>query len=118
MSQVFGAICQAVQRAPYYPESHNLKGLIFEARRDYQSAVASYRVARHVISGLSGALQQSCMRDVTVNLARSLSKVNRLNMLFSSHKPLLLSLFPSHFFGGKFLSFSAGRECSRCSKRM
>ncbi|PKI54726.1 hypothetical protein CRG98_024926 [Punica granatum] len=74
-SQVFGAICQAVQRAPNYPESHNLKGLIFEARRDYQSAVASYRAARHAISRLSGTCPESCMRDVTVNLARSLSKL-------------------------------------------
>ncbi|KAK4753087.1 hypothetical protein SAY87_021885 [Trapa incisa] len=73
-SQVLGAICQAVQRAPYYPESHNLKGLIFEARHDYQSAAASYRVARHAICRLSGALPQTCLTDVTVNLARSLCK--------------------------------------------
>ncbi|ONI13383.1 hypothetical protein PRUPE_4G218400 [Prunus persica] len=32
-SQVFGAIRQAMQRAPHYPECHNLTGLVYEAQR-------------------------------------------------------------------------------------
>ncbi|KAF8014969.1 hypothetical protein BT93_H0690 [Corymbia citriodora subsp. variegata] len=73
-SQVFGAICQAVQRAPYYPESHNFKGLICEARLDYQSAVASYRLALLAIKSFSTTVPESSVRVVTINLARSLLK--------------------------------------------
>lgn len=73
-SQVFGAICQAVQRAPYYPESHNFKGLICEARLDYQSAAASYRLARFAINSFSTTVPESSVRDVTINLARALLK--------------------------------------------
>ncbi|XP_028765736.1 tetratricopeptide repeat protein SKI3 isoform X2 [Neltuma alba] len=73
-SQVFGAIQQAVQRAPQYPESHNLNGLVFEARKDYQSAAASYRLARHAMNTSSCNVPNSQIRDVSINLLRALSK--------------------------------------------
>ncbi|GAV65799.1 TPR_1 domain-containing protein/TPR_11 domain-containing protein [Cephalotus follicularis] len=73
-SQVFGAIQQAVQRAPHYPESHNLKGLVCEARFDYQAANASYRLARCTISISSETVPKSCFQDISINLARSLIK--------------------------------------------
>ncbi|RVX15851.1 Tetratricopeptide repeat protein SKI3 [Vitis vinifera] len=73
-SQVFGAIQQAVQHAPYYPESHNLNGLVCEAQCDYQSAVASYRLARCAINTFSGSILKSHLRDISFNIARSLSK--------------------------------------------
>ncbi|CAK9178263.1 unnamed protein product [Ilex paraguariensis] len=71
-SQVFGAVRQSLQRAPHYPETHNLNGLVFEARFDYLSAVASYRLARCAISSFSGKESNSYLRDVSINLARSL----------------------------------------------
>ncbi|KAL2349572.1 hypothetical protein Fmac_003572 [Flemingia macrophylla] len=73
-SQVFGAIQQAVQHSPHYPESHNLYGLICEARNDYRSAATFYRLARHAINIGSLSIQNSHMRDISINLARSLSK--------------------------------------------
>lgn len=73
--QVFGAIRQAVQRAPYYPESHNLKGLVCEARFEYQTAAASYRQALCALTNFSSSVSKSQIRDISINLARSLSKV-------------------------------------------
>ncbi|XP_022158433.1 tetratricopeptide repeat protein SKI3 isoform X2 [Momordica charantia] len=73
--QVFGAIRQAVQLAPCYPESHNLNGLAFEAHLDYQSAVAAYRLARLSISYFSNRVPRSHVRDISINLARSLCMV-------------------------------------------
>ncbi|KAJ9186264.1 hypothetical protein P3X46_001862 [Hevea brasiliensis] len=73
-SQVFGAIQQAVLRAPHYPESHNLKGLVCEARSEYQTAVASYRLARCAANVSSGNASKSHLRDIAVNLARSLCR--------------------------------------------
>lgn len=73
-SQVFGAIWQAVHRAPHYPESHNLHGLVCEARSDYQSAVACYQLARCAINISSGNATKSLSQDVTLNLARALNK--------------------------------------------
>ncbi|XP_057450382.1 tetratricopeptide repeat protein SKI3 isoform X2 [Lotus japonicus] len=73
-SQVFGAIEQAMQHSPYYPESHNLHGLVCEARKDYKSAATLYRLARHAISSGSWSIQNSHIRDISINLARSLSK--------------------------------------------
>ncbi|XP_058073295.1 tetratricopeptide repeat protein SKI3 [Magnolia sinica] len=70
--QVFGALQQAVQRAPHYPESHNLNGLACEARSDYQSAVAAYRKAQYAISAFARTAPKSHSSDVSVNLARSL----------------------------------------------
>ncbi|KAM7521358.1 hypothetical protein LguiB_020320 [Lonicera macranthoides] len=72
-SEVFGAIQQALQHAPHYPESHNLKGLVFEARHDYLSAAAFYRRACYAMS-TSGNVQQSCVREIKINLARSLCR--------------------------------------------
>ncbi|KAF4367677.1 tetratricopeptide repeat protein SKI3 [Cannabis sativa] len=72
--QVFGAIRQAVQRAPQYPESHNLKGLVCEARFEYQTAATSYRLARCALTNLSTGFTKSQIRDISINLARSLFK--------------------------------------------
>lgn len=76
--QVIGAIGQAVQRAPYLPESHNLHGLVCESRTDYQSAIVAYQKARcalRMFPNFKSELQSS-FTDVSVNLARSLCKVN------------------------------------------
>ncbi|XP_027913014.1 tetratricopeptide repeat protein SKI3 isoform X1 [Vigna unguiculata] len=73
-SQVFGAIQQAVQHSPHYPESHNLYGLVCEARNDYKSAATFYRLARHAFNIGSWNIQNTHMRDISINLARSLSK--------------------------------------------
>ncbi|OUZ99531.1 Tetratricopeptide repeat-containing domain [Macleaya cordata] len=69
--QVFGAIRQAVHRAPHYPESHNLNGLVYEARFDYQSAIASYRLARYAISNFASKTPESHICDISINLARA-----------------------------------------------
>ncbi|KAK2988160.1 hypothetical protein RJ640_020642, partial [Escallonia rubra] len=73
-SLVFGAIRQALQRAPQRPESHNLNGLVSEARLDYQSAAASYRLAHSAISISAGKVPKSHLRDISINLARSLCR--------------------------------------------
>uniref|UniRef100_A0A5B7C540 Tetratricopeptide repeat protein SKI3 n=1 Tax=Davidia involucrata TaxID=16924 RepID=A0A5B7C540_DAVIN len=73
-SLVFGAIQQALQRAPHHPESHNMNGLVCEARFDYHSAASSYRLARCAISTFEGKVPKSHLRDVSINLARSLYK--------------------------------------------
>ncbi|XP_014520682.1 tetratricopeptide repeat protein SKI3 isoform X3 [Vigna radiata var. radiata] len=73
-SQVFGAIQQAVQHSPHYPESHNLYGLVCEARNDYESAATFYRLARHAFNVGSWSIQNTHMRDISINLARTLSK--------------------------------------------
>ncbi|KAK7366458.1 hypothetical protein VNO80_08448 [Phaseolus coccineus] len=73
-SQVFGAIQQAVQHSPHYPESHNLYGLVCEARNDYKSAATFYRLARHAFNIDSQSIQNTHIRDISINLARSLSK--------------------------------------------
>lgn len=81
-SQVFGAIRQAMQRAPHYPECHNLNGLVSEAQSNYQSAAVSYRLARCAIINLSSSDTKSHMKDITVNLARALCKAgNTLDAL-------------------------------------
>lgn len=74
-----GAIQQAVQRAPNYAESHNIEGLVYEARSDYISAIAAYRRARFVLtmgSHSDSDAVKSHLANVSVNLARSLCKVN------------------------------------------
>lgn len=70
--EAFAAIQQALQRAPQYPESHNLKGLVCEARSDYECAVASYRLARLAARVFAGELSKSYLADISVNLTRSL----------------------------------------------
>ncbi|KAI3871326.1 hypothetical protein MKW92_033029 [Papaver armeniacum] len=69
--QVFGAVCQAVHRAPHCPESHNLNGLVHEARSDYQSAIACYRLARYAINCSVGKTPESHLSDISANLARA-----------------------------------------------
>ncbi|XP_057519468.1 tetratricopeptide repeat protein SKI3 isoform X2 [Amaranthus tricolor] len=75
--EVYGAIKQALQCAPWYSESHNLNGLISEARHDYESAVASYRLAHYALktSTLPLSHSQSHFVDISVNLSRALCKV-------------------------------------------
>ncbi|KAF5747268.1 tetratricopeptide repeat protein 37-like [Tripterygium wilfordii] len=70
--QVYGAVQQAVQRAPQHPESHNLNGLVCEARFEYQAAIASYRLARCAITHSPGTSSKSYLRDIAANLARAL----------------------------------------------
>ncbi|KAK9147526.1 hypothetical protein Scep_006283 [Stephania cephalantha] len=77
--QAFGAIRQAVQRAPHYPESHNLIGLMFEARSDYKSAIAAYKLAQYSISNFAGTAPK-CHFDVSVNLARALCLARNFSM--------------------------------------
>ncbi|GAB4861706.1 hypothetical protein Ancab_036959 [Ancistrocladus abbreviatus] len=74
-SQVFGAIRQAVQRAPYYPEAHNLNGLVSEARLFYPSAIASFRLARCLMKSSTCTTPRSVLTDISINLARVLSKM-------------------------------------------
>ncbi|KAI3938059.1 hypothetical protein MKW98_018615 [Papaver atlanticum] len=69
--QVFGAVCQAVHRAPQCPESHNLNGLVHEARSDYQSAIACYRLARYAINCSVRKTPESHLSDISANLARA-----------------------------------------------
>ncbi|KAJ0987147.1 hypothetical protein J5N97_005503 [Dioscorea zingiberensis] len=79
--QVFGAVCQAAQRAPLYPESHNLKGLAYEAWKDYESATVAYKCARYTLNTMNKAdpTFKSCITDVSINLARSLCQAGRAN---------------------------------------
>ncbi|KAK1306290.1 hypothetical protein QJS10_CPA10g00001 [Acorus calamus] len=72
--QVYGAVQQAVQRAPNFPESHNLRGLLYEARSDYESAIVAYRQARFAISISLSTAEKSHLIDVSFNLARSLCR--------------------------------------------
>lgn len=71
------AVSQAVQRAPHYPESHNLNGLISEARLDFQSAITFYLQARFALGMMynSKSENRQVFTDVSVNLARALCKV-------------------------------------------
>lgn len=64
-----------MQRAPHYPECHNLNGLSCESRSDHQSAVASYRLARYAVANSTNNVSKSSIRDISINLARSLSRV-------------------------------------------
>ncbi|KAL2895169.1 Tetratricopeptide repeat protein SKI3 [Bienertia sinuspersici] len=72
--EVFGAIRQALHCAPWYPETHNLNGLVSEGRHDYQSAVASYRLAHYAWKTSTVLLPHSHLVDISVNLARALCK--------------------------------------------
>ncbi|XP_066384394.1 tetratricopeptide repeat protein SKI3-like isoform X2 [Miscanthus floridulus] len=74
--QVLMAVRQAVQRAPHYPESHNLNGLISEVRLDFQSAITFYLQARFALGMMynSKSDNRQAFADVSVNLARALCK--------------------------------------------
>ncbi|XP_021867566.2 tetratricopeptide repeat protein SKI3 [Spinacia oleracea] len=76
--EVFGAIRQALQCAPWYPESHNLNGLVYEGRQDFQSAVASYKLARYALKTSTFHLPHSHFSDLSVNLARALCKAGNV----------------------------------------
>ncbi|KAK4424686.1 Tetratricopeptide repeat protein SKI3 [Sesamum alatum] len=63
---------ESLQRVPHYPESHNLNGLVCESRSDYQSAITSYRLARCALISFAGESSESHLKDISINLARSL----------------------------------------------
>lgn len=74
------AVRQAVQRAPHYPESHNINGLVSEVRSDYQSAITFYQQARFALGMMNSKPDNRyALADVSVNLARSLCRVRVLN---------------------------------------
>ncbi|XP_021717803.1 tetratricopeptide repeat protein SKI3-like isoform X1 [Chenopodium quinoa] len=77
-SEVFGSIRQALQCAPWYPESHNLNGLVSEARHDYQSAIVSYQLARYAWKTSTLSLSHSHFVDISINLARALCKAENV----------------------------------------
>ncbi|CAM0956281.1 unnamed protein product [Alopecurus aequalis] len=74
--QVLMAVRQAVQRAPHYPESHNINGLVSEVRSDFQSAITSYQQAKFALDMVNSTKldDRYPFVDVSVNLARSLCK--------------------------------------------
>lgn len=74
-SEVFGPIRQALHHAPQYPESHNLLGLVYEARCDYQSAITFYRLARCAMKTSSRDSQK--LLDISINLARTFCKAGK-----------------------------------------
>jgi superkiller protein 3 len=76
------AVRQAVQRAPHYPESHNLNGLISEVRLDFQSAITFYLQVRFALGMMynSKSDNRQAFADVSVNLARALCKVRVLTV--------------------------------------
>uniref|UniRef100_A0A7N0T3Q5 Tetratricopeptide repeat protein SKI3 n=1 Tax=Kalanchoe fedtschenkoi TaxID=63787 RepID=A0A7N0T3Q5_KALFE len=73
-AQVFAASQQVVQCAPQNPESHNLNGLVLEARENYSLAAASFRLARFALQPCDENLFKLHIRDISINLARSLCK--------------------------------------------
>ncbi|XP_018445855.1 tetratricopeptide repeat protein SKI3 isoform X2 [Raphanus sativus] len=75
--QIFACIEQAVQRTPDYPESHNLHGLVCEARHNYHTAIASYRLALAAMSVCPDNSVKSHAGKISINLVRSLSKAGR-----------------------------------------
>ncbi|XP_033131987.1 tetratricopeptide repeat protein SKI3 [Brassica rapa] len=75
--QIFACIDQAVQRTPDYPESHNLHGLVCEARHNYHTAIASYRLALAAMSVCPDSSVKSHAGKISINLVRSLSKAGR-----------------------------------------
>lgn len=74
--QVLMAVRQAVQRAPHYPESHNINGLVSEVRSDFQSAITYYQQAKFALHMIHSSKLDNKYPfvDVSVNLARSLCK--------------------------------------------
>ncbi|KAF8106883.1 hypothetical protein N665_0130s0052 [Sinapis alba] len=75
--QIFACIDQAVQRTPDYPETHNLHGLVCEARHNYHTAIASYRLALAAMSVCPDNSVKSHAGKIYINLVRSLSKAGR-----------------------------------------
>lgn len=106
-----------MQHSPHYPESHNLHGLVCEAQHDYKSAATFYRLARHAINIDSWSIQNSHSRDISINLARSLSKVN-----YTRNLPVLYFLNILLMFNNTFYLMQAGnatdalQECENLKK--
>ncbi|KAG6514409.1 hypothetical protein ZIOFF_024764 [Zingiber officinale] len=106
--QVFGAIQQAVHRAPFSSLAHNLLGLVCESRTDYQSAVIAYQQARYILKNFpcfEGDVQAHFV-DVSVNLARSLYMCASLKR-WTAYKILLLQ-------AGR--AIDAAHECDHLEK--
>ncbi|CAL4923688.1 unnamed protein product [Urochloa decumbens] len=72
--QVLMAVRQSILRAPHYPESHNINGLVSEVRSDFQSAIKFYQQARFALGMMynSKSDNKCALADVSMNLARSL----------------------------------------------
>ncbi|KAH9287903.1 hypothetical protein KI387_032020, partial [Taxus chinensis] len=75
-SKVLAAIEQAVQRAPHLPESHNLSGLVWESRRNFQRAIVGYKHARYALEHFDGS-PPSCHYAASLNLARVLCQAGQ-----------------------------------------
>ncbi|GAB4862124.1 hypothetical protein Ancab_037399 [Ancistrocladus abbreviatus] len=71
-SQVFRAIRQAMQCAPYYPKAHNLNGLVSEARHFYPFVIASFRLVRCLTKSSTYTIPRFVLTDISINLARVL----------------------------------------------
>lgn len=99
--QILACIEQAVQRTPDYPESHNLHGLVCEARHNYHTAIASYRLALAAMSVCPDNSVKSHAVKISINLVRSLSKVRF---------PILLSVVNMFLNGYSFKSMCVCRQ--------
>ncbi|CAH9079839.1 unnamed protein product [Cuscuta europaea] len=78
-SEVFRAIQQALHHLPTYPESHNLSGLVCEARQDYQNAIPSYKLACYAAIMFGGKESKTYLKSISTNLARCLCKAGNVN---------------------------------------
>ena len=61
-----------------------MNGLVCEARLDYHSAAAAYRLARCAVSSVEDKVPNSVITDISINLARAHCKVNIFNIVFSA----------------------------------
>ncbi|XP_047329203.1 tetratricopeptide repeat protein SKI3 isoform X2 [Impatiens glandulifera] len=75
--KVFGAVHQAVQHAPFYPECHNISGLVYEAWSDFDSAAVAFRLARFANESFAGNVLNPHLRYISSNLARVLCKAGK-----------------------------------------
>ena len=89
--QVYVAVDQAVLQAPQRPEVHNLKGLLYELRGDYSSAILAFQTSRAALERSLVLLNPDSIDvkrcAITINLARCLCKVRFIN--FSFHLEVL-----------------------------
>lgn len=76
-SKVLAALEQAVQHAPHCPESHNLSGLIWESRGNFQSAILAYKRAGYAMQHFGGQSKSLYCHDVSFNLARALCQAGK-----------------------------------------
>ncbi|CAI9115330.1 OLC1v1016211C1 [Oldenlandia corymbosa var. corymbosa] len=78
-SEILGAMQLALLRGPHYPESHNLHGLVCEARSDFKGAVNSFRLAQHAVNSVCGEVPKVYLKHISINLARTLCKAGNLD---------------------------------------